>query len=203
MTGKFFSIPVKPTRYGGVTYRSRTEARWAIFFDALGVRADYEFEGFDLGRGGYLPDFWLPAQSVFLEVKPAAPSEEERAKCAEVARVTQYDMLLAEGPPRPTYQIHWFNGKDADEPDVLHMIAWDKVIECGMWLMAEDGGHRLGPLSVTTWPRGPMVCDHLEAAYAAAADARFDRSDDLGRRRAPKIGWPEERHASWIIGDAA
>ena len=48
------------TEYKGYLFRSRLEARWAVFFDALGVRWEYEPEGFDLGDGiMYLPDFLL------------------------------------------------------------------------------------------------------------------------------------------------
>ena len=46
------------TKYQGYRFRSRLEARWAVFLDALGVEWEYEPEGFDLGDGqAYLPDF--------------------------------------------------------------------------------------------------------------------------------------------------
>jgi len=41
-------------------FRSRLEARWAVFFDTLGVKYEYEKEGYDLDGTWYLPDFWLP-----------------------------------------------------------------------------------------------------------------------------------------------
>lgn len=48
------------TYYKGYKFRSRLEARWAVFFDACGVKWEYEPEGFDLGDGlYYLPDFLL------------------------------------------------------------------------------------------------------------------------------------------------
>lgn len=53
-------MDIKPieTYYNGYRFRSRLEARWAVFFDALGVKYEYEPEGFDLGDGlYYLPDF--------------------------------------------------------------------------------------------------------------------------------------------------
>lgn len=48
------------TEYKGYLFRSRLEARWAVFFDSLGVEWEYESEGYDLGNGiHYLPDFLL------------------------------------------------------------------------------------------------------------------------------------------------
>ncbi|EOS73258.1 hypothetical protein C819_03983 [Lachnospiraceae bacterium 10-1] len=48
------------TEYKGYLFRSRLEARWAVFFDACGVDWEYEPEGYDLGNGiHYLPDFLL------------------------------------------------------------------------------------------------------------------------------------------------
>lgn len=59
------------TRYAGCRFRSRLEARWAVFFDALGVRWEYEGQGYLIGpdRTPYLPDFWLPDLDTWVEVK--------------------------------------------------------------------------------------------------------------------------------------
>ena len=60
-----------PTRYKGYHFRSRLEARWAVFFDALGIRWEYELEGFELDDGTrYLPDFYLPELHYYIEIKP-------------------------------------------------------------------------------------------------------------------------------------
>ena len=55
-------MDIKPieTIYKGYRLRSRLEARWAVFFDALGLQWEYEPEGYDLGDGlWYLPDFLI------------------------------------------------------------------------------------------------------------------------------------------------
>lgn len=55
-------MDIKPieTEYKGYLFRSRLEARWAVFFDACGVKWEYEPEGFYCGDGVlYLPDFLL------------------------------------------------------------------------------------------------------------------------------------------------
>jgi len=58
------------TCYNNYKFRSRTEARWAVFFDHLKIRYEYEEEGFDLDGLWYLPDFTLPQFNSWLEVKP-------------------------------------------------------------------------------------------------------------------------------------
>ena len=53
-------MTIKPieTLYRGHYFRSKAEARFAVFLDCLGVKWDYEPQGFDLGNGlKYLPDF--------------------------------------------------------------------------------------------------------------------------------------------------
>jgi len=57
------------TEYKGYLFRSRLEARWAVFFDAIGVEWRYETEGYEVGEHRYLPDFWLPASRAWVEVK--------------------------------------------------------------------------------------------------------------------------------------
>ena len=58
------------TVYNGYKFRSRLEARWAVFFDAAFIEYEYEPEGFELEDGTrYLPDFYLPELKVFVEVK--------------------------------------------------------------------------------------------------------------------------------------
>ena len=59
-----------PTYYNGMKFDSRTEARWAVFFDTLGIPYVHEPEGFVFSDGTrYLPDFYLPDQKAFFECK--------------------------------------------------------------------------------------------------------------------------------------
>ena len=54
------------TEYKGYRFRSRLEARWAVFFDACGVKWEYEPDGYKLGDGVlYLPDFLLHDITVY------------------------------------------------------------------------------------------------------------------------------------------
>lgn len=94
-------IPSKETFYNGYRFRSRTEARWAVFFDAAGIMYYYEHEDFLLPSGKrYLPDFWLPEldSGVFFEVKGISTAD-EKEKCRDLCFLTKHDVLIADGPP--------------------------------------------------------------------------------------------------------
>lgn len=59
------------TNYKGYRFRSRLEARYAVWLDALRFEWQYEQQGFHIeGIGQYLPDFWIPELECFMEVKP-------------------------------------------------------------------------------------------------------------------------------------
>lgn len=61
------------TEYKGYKFRSRLEARWAVFFDIIGIRWEYEPEGIVLSDGTpYLPDFYLIDFHCYFEVKRKA-----------------------------------------------------------------------------------------------------------------------------------
>jgi hypothetical protein len=83
------------TVYKGYRFRSRLEARYAVFFDTLGIRWEYEKEGYDLGPAGkYLPDFWLPELTCFVEVKGQEPTDEEIQKTVLLRDATGWPVVI-------------------------------------------------------------------------------------------------------------
>lgn len=88
------------TNYRGYRFRSRTEARWAVFFDEIGMSFEYEKEGYRLRSGSYLPDFWLPNRHCWFEVKGIAPTRLELTLAQELCDGTERELLLAVGPPQ-------------------------------------------------------------------------------------------------------
>jgi hypothetical protein len=85
------------TTYKGCHFRSRLEARWAVFFDSLGVRWEYEREGFELRSRRYLPDFWLPEMDCFFEAKGQEPSDSEKQSALELSIESRKLVALASG----------------------------------------------------------------------------------------------------------
>lgn len=101
---------IKPieTIYKGYRFRSRLEARWAVFFDACGIAYEYEPEGFTLDDGtNYLPDFYLPEFELYVEIKPfdhdivhaIGDRNIWEQKCAEFRDSTDMAILLCYGQP--------------------------------------------------------------------------------------------------------
>ena len=74
-------IQAIPTSYRGYRFRSRLEARWAVFYDLIGVQWSYEADPISVGGEPYLPDFIITTGSgvpVYHEVKPKNASEHIR-----------------------------------------------------------------------------------------------------------------------------
>lgn len=99
------------TEYGGVRYRSRTEARWAVLFDLAGIDFQYEPEGFKLESGFYVPDFWLRPWNCYFEVKPdavviaAGHYCDERSRGEDLAMLTGHDVIFGCGNPHVLLKV--------------------------------------------------------------------------------------------------
>jgi hypothetical protein len=168
------------TNYRGRKFRSRLEARWAIFFDGLGIEWEYEPEGFTLPSGKrYLPDFLLTYQSFdfgpwqcWAEVKrrgePVIAEDlvRDAIKVAELAVAQDFSVLYLDGPP--DYSLYSLASRS----------------KCGdKWGMSED--------EVTLWSKNARPWygaddydanalrhnERYSAAVTAALSARFERGD--------------------------
>jgi hypothetical protein len=97
-------MQIKPiqTRYKGYHFRSRLEARWAVFFDALALEWEYEPQGFELSSGLYLPDFkvsYPDQKNCWFECKGAL----EDVRSDEWARMIEFEeaagLIVLDGVP--------------------------------------------------------------------------------------------------------
>lgn len=99
-----------PTHYNGYKFRSRLEARWAVFFDNAGIAYEYEPEGFYNSDGAcYLPDFYLPQENMYVEVKP--PREDA---WKDIKKVSQFigngidTLLLLPNIPSSEHAVYYY-----------------------------------------------------------------------------------------------
>jgi hypothetical protein len=183
------------TWYGGRRYRSRLEARWAVFFDVARIRFEYEPEGFDFGNGLlYLPDFWLPGQDAWAEIKGPKPSARDIQKCTALAshsgkRVFMFAGQFESELPTPatlfTPRRYADGFVEEDEP-----YYWAECFDCntvGLTLEGDwsDLSCNCEGTSVLPWeePDG-----RIRSAHAAALAARFEHAD----RQTPGFSKPRE-----------
>lgn len=151
------SIKAIETVYNGYRFRSRLEARWAVFFDALGVKYEYEKEGFDLGEAGwYLPDFWLPELKCWIEIKGQEPTEREEAVASRLAVQSGADTYLFWGPVEVPFILHGNGG-----------MAWDG---CGPAFWYSPSGEERGHTDAGYWWCECPVCHKLTIQFEGRVD---------------------------------
>jgi len=168
-------IKAIPTTYNGVLYRSRTEARWSVLFDRLGIVHEYEPQGFRTDGEGYLPDFLLAGQSLIAEVKPsfdADPDGVQKLRNLVAARGGERGVVLpAFSSGETTALLIWPDGHGETVDD-----------DRATWLTCPEGNH----YDVQPYPQiGCELCRHsgdywylsdkIGEAYEFARSYRFDR----------------------------
>lgn len=122
------------TEYNGYKFRSRLKARWAVFFDALGVEYEYEPEGYEYweteeGKTMWLPDFRLPNEgNMLVEVKggdEALKNDWDKLSLAvDYHNTPASDGLLILGEIPNPENIGW------GQIPVFSYLAWYKGVCC-------------------------------------------------------------------------
>lgn len=173
------TIKAIETSYKGYRFRSRLEARWAVFFDALGLRWEYEPEGFELRNGlRYLPDFRITGvdtnqdpYTFWFEVKPGGVevSAKDKEKMQAFVDAEIGLLILLDGPP----EVRAYEGVDGN----CLWYLWS-IRRRPWWLIGEEPFEFLGPLD--DWYQGggegfPLL--HWERAITAARSARFEHGE--------------------------
>lgn len=168
------------TVYNGYKFRSRLEARWAVFFGTLGVRYDYEHEGFYYGDGRYLPDFHLPELRSYVEIKPRMvdlddPGYVRALVVQSLIGVQGVSLYIICGNPWPDeYAII----RPAPHGEFTHCRFAIQPITSALCYVANDGtGWGVIGCDGNDIPPNPD-CDDLNKAYAKARGARFEHNEE-------------------------
>lgn len=162
------------TRYNGYRFRSRLEARWAVFFDTAGIPYEYEREGYDLGGVRYLPDFWLPVHQLYVEIKPWDIGDFDTA-CQKIALLVtktpfHWAVLLRGNPWLDAYDGMLFGRKEGKTTSTVG----------GVWMVGGVKGEHVPTLGSRSWEGFDDMISHpaLLAAYEAARSARFEHGEN-------------------------
>lgn len=189
------TIKAIETAYAGYMFRSRLEARWAVFFDALRIPYRYETEGFALPDGTwYLPDFWLPEHKTWIEIKGSeeqAQADGADGKLRQLAEATRASALCFFGDCTAEHNnlrsfdhdsaCGWVFSRRPGEDGEAHGPYWDnhfrwcRCPRCGIVGLSFEG--RAARLC-SCFPgddKGYNADDALiDAAFRAAKSYRFD-----------------------------
>ena len=188
------------TEYRGYRFRSRLEARWAVFFDAIGAEWEYEPEGFLLDDGTrYLPDFRIrsyrgrgkrwgdDAKEIFVEIK-GNMTEEDLHKIemfsaskpiivfGQIPDAERIEGVRSNGEPYAFWRFDF--SKDGGEE------YYNLVFSEGDKYWTEPKAGRGGGL-VLDYPDDPydFVDNELTAeAYRMARQARFEHGENGAKK---------------------
>ena len=164
------------TVYKGYRFRSRLEARWAVYLDVIGWQWEYEPEGFEFDDGTrYLPDFKVNCSEPFwIEVKATQPTFEEKRKASLLVSGSKLPLIWAIGLPEPIAMA-------SDLP----LMAWDE--DTGIVVL---NGGTIDAYCFTKWNRigwgmGELnePDAHTTEACIEAKKARFE----FGERGGPIV----------------
>jgi hypothetical protein len=183
------------TLFNGHRFRSRLEARWAVFFTVLEVPYDYEPEGYRFERYAYLPDFLMPSWNVFVEIKPIKPRIDEMQRFIAFAQHAEKSLLIFYGNASADgHRVIWCS-PDGLQGDDLQLAACRE--RCGqMFIQNETWGiQAIAPLTGHDCLNGicyfswPLIWNQLRDAFDAAQGARFEFGEawhaGLPRNEAP------------------
>lgn len=141
-----YTIKAIETRYGGVNFRSRLEAKWAAMFDLLGWEWTYEPTDFN----GWIPDFAIHGKRlVYVEVKPVVEFPQDVADEIDASGCTDEALIVGLGFPLKGEFIYkeafgWLRqlayNWDSDTGFERDSWAWDQAV-FGRW---KSGGGRIG-----------------------------------------------------------
>jgi hypothetical protein len=178
-------VNVLPTMYKHYAFRSRTEARWAVFLDLAYIPFRYEYEGFDLGNIWYLPDFWLPAHQMWLEIKGDRPTDGERCKAQQLAAGTRYPAVVFGGDVWHTTPGYLFLPQQPDR--VFFPCFWAACAVCHSVGVVLDQTYGSGVGMCQCWRQGTSHPGQgrqtggsrgIAAAFQSARQARFEQHDE-------------------------
>lgn len=190
-------MDLKPieTVYKGYRFRSRLEARWAVFFDAIDAEWEYEPEGYEMPDGTrYLPDFLIKnvrgrgAKNIFVEIKGVLTKndlhkiEQFGYPIIIFGQIPDIDRIEEHYVPKVGYVGPWWQfdfWKDRDEH--FYSLLYSEGNYYWAWPKAAKGGGL-----VLDYPDDPydFVDEELTVkAYTEAKQARFEHGEMPGGRR--------------------
>lgn len=183
-------IPAIPTKFAGINFRSRLEAKWAAMFSLMGL--DWEYEPFD--AKGYIPDFVLLGDDPLLvEVKPAMNLDECWSHVSKVEAALEgnwtHDILIVGATPTMPgpeggYAMDGWEGWNL----IVGLLGerWDEDVACddfpGHWEWGIGLWNQCGKCGLFSFR-------HEEQSYRSRVCGHYDGDHYLGPVTGVRDAW--------------
>lgn len=118
-----YNIKAKETVYKGINFKSQLEARWAIYFDELGLEWVYEPDTYKINEHlRYTPDFYLKKADLYVEIKPIIQFwDSTKDVLLKFSNHIKKDVVMCHGTPTalPMPAIHYFSKEYHQDENLL------------------------------------------------------------------------------------
>lgn len=158
-----------PTEYNGYLFRSKLEAQWAVFFDAMGIEYVYEVEGDQNDGLWYLPDFYLLRQKTFVEIKGVM-------KELDMRKIRNFEIGHSSTPFVVGYENMQFTVRARG---VKHFSMLARCPECGNVFFYSDESEEQCPCCEHYWSKNPRI---LGRGDGTKRDAVFEAAARIAKR---------------------
>jgi len=174
----------------GYKLRSYTELMWARLMDSIDVFYLYEPDLIQVEGCKYLPDFYLPAADIYLEVKGTYPTPEESAKAEQAHKATGRPVVFLVSRPesdghgfmncciRAPGRNGWIDVSLHDLDQMYRKVAGDMAWHKALLSVREDDldwvrpiGEIMDEVMHEMFGRGPME-SHLRLVHKRVNEAR-------------------------------
>ena len=178
------------TTYKGNKYRSRIEARHAVFFEHLKISYEYESQGYQMDNVYYLPDFYLPLYETFIEIKGKLPEPDELEKAKRLSKELSAHVVIFHGSfsEEPMVGTAYFCGEPLENgaqwvecKKCHHVDILPRSVPC-LWChySGNEAVLRRASLGLSLWCKTRLKTEYtpssksLRDASLAAQQARFE-----------------------------
>ena len=183
----------KDTFYKDTYFRSRLEARWAVFFNAMEIQWVYEYKDFILPKKGrYLPDFYLPYFNMHVEVKPFLEKKDIEL-CQIFSEKTNKRIILLDGIP--TCKQYRIFGEDKKTNDFCFFMFTEQNIQYKD--VFKDKSSLIQPIKLTSYEMPDTVEEYLQTG---CIEIETDDTVDDGQFDVWKIIWNPKKYDCLIEG---
>lgn len=169
------------TWYHKRRFRSRLEARWAVFFDTLGLGWDYErYPATGYLSLNYCPDFWLEDLKLWVEIKssPEFYTQRVQEKIYNLVDHTREGAVVLIGDfyggTMPTMRYLSLAYSDTQRPTMRYWtdFQWVECQDCGCITVGsnQQWRHPAGTHRIVFFEES----ERLTAAFDAARGYNFD-----------------------------